>query len=530
MSNDILTLVSPRTAVTPQGVKAKAGQVVNNTGGFVFEVSPETRLRRFLILGTTDSTYYQTNTELTRQNGDVIIDWATNRTKELVDILLEISEGGRAPKQNPTIFALAAAAGLGDEAGRKYALDNLNRIARTGQQLFLFAKYVEQFRGWGRGLRNAVGSWYEDKNVEQLGYQMAKYRQREGWTHGDLLRKTHPKGVDAAHKTLYSWATNKAGEGDLILPSAVEGLERAARATDANSWVNIINTYNVSWEMLPDAALTEPKVWGALIEKGLPMTALIRQLPRLTNLKLLTGTHLQTVLAQLANQDYITKARIHPMNVLVAQATYAGGHSLRGSSSWNPNVKVIDALDAAFYKAFGNVNIAGKRTLNALDVSGSMDWNNIAGLPLTPRVASAAMSLITLATEPEVSTVAFSHRLSPLNISARQRLDDVLRVVDNTPMGSTNLSLPMSYAQEKGLEIDTFIVWTDNETNTGRIHPFQALRDYRKASGIDARLIVCGMTATNFSIADKSDSGMLDIVGLDSNAPQLIADFSAGRV
>lgn len=33
-------------------------QVQNNAGGFVFEVSDETRIRRFLILGTTSATYY----------------------------------------------------------------------------------------------------------------------------------------------------------------------------------------------------------------------------------------------------------------------------------------------------------------------------------------------------------------------------------------------------------------------------------------------------------------------------------------
>ena len=34
--------------------------------------------------------------------------------------------------------------------------------------------------------------------------------------------------------------------------------------------------------------------------------------------------------------------------------------------------EIVDALDAAFYTAFGNVEPAGKRLLLALDVSGSM--------------------------------------------------------------------------------------------------------------------------------------------------------------
>jgi len=36
------------------------------------------------------------------------------------------------------------------------------------------------------------------------------------------------------------------------------------------------------------------------------------------------------------------------------------------------------------------------------------------------------------------------------------------------------------------------------------------------------------MTATNFTIADPSDPGMLDIAGFDSAVPTLITDFARG--
>jgi 60 kDa SS-A/Ro ribonucleoprotein len=39
-------------------------------------------------------------------------------------------------------------------------------------------------------------------------------------------------------------------------------------------------------------------------------------------------------------------------------------------------------------------------------------------------------------------------------------------------------------------------------------------------------LVVVGLTATNFSIADPNDSGMLDVVGFDASAPNVIADFA----
>ena len=65
----------------------------------------------------------------------------------------------------------------------------------------------------------------------------------------------------------------------------------------------------------------------------------------------------------------------------------------------------------------------------------------------------------------------------------------------------------MLYAQAQEREIDTFVIYTDSETWAGDIHPAQALRDYRRASGIDARLVVVGMVSNGFSIADPNDPG-----------------------
>ncbi|MEZ4633118.1 MAG: vWA domain-containing protein [Deinococcales bacterium] len=115
----------------------------------------------------------------------------------------------------------------------------------------------------------------------------------------------------------------------------------------------------------------------------------------------------------------------------------------------------------------------------ALDVSGSMGMGQIGGVPnLSPRVASSALALMTAATEPQHLITAFSHEMVPLNISPRQRLDDVLKITSNLPFGGTDCALPMQYALANKLEIDAFIVLTDNETWFGKQHPAQALREY----------------------------------------------------
>jgi 60 kDa SS-A/Ro ribonucleoprotein len=105
-----------------------------------------------------------------------------------------------------------------------------------------------------------------------------------------------------------------------------------------------------------------------------------------------------------------------------------------------------------------------------------------------------------------------------------------VKTVSDLPFGGTDRPLPMLYAQAQEREVDTFVIYTDSETWAGDVHPVQALADYRRASGIDARLVVVGLVANEVSIADPTDPRMLDVVGFDTATPQLISDFARGEL
>jgi len=324
---DALSAINLRN--TPQSQPADPCQVQNSAGGYTFTVAPLERLRRFLVLGIDGGTYYASERELTKANAEVVLAWARDRSGELVDEVVSISTSGRAPRNYAALFALAAAAALGDAEGRKAALAALPEVARTGTHLFIFAGYVEQFRGWGRGLRRAVADWYLSKPVDAVAYQAVKYRQREGWSHRDLLRLAHPATDEADRKQLFDWICGRSDTG----PALVEGFRQAQSATTVPEWVAILDRYpSLSWEMLPDAALGEADVWSKLIDNGVPQTALMRQLPRLTRLGLLapmSGT-LDVVIRQLTDRDRLGNAWVHPFNGLVAARTDASGASARG--------------------------------------------------------------------------------------------------------------------------------------------------------------------------------------------------------
>jgi len=534
------------------------GQAPNSAGGFAWAVDAWTRLRRFLILGSEGGSYYASEWKLTRENAQAVEQCVREDGPRAVAEIVRVSADGRAPKNDPALYALALAAGAGDVETRRAALEALPQVARTGTHLFQFAQFVEGFRGWGRSLRRAVGRWYSAQPIDALAYQAVKYRQRQGVTHRDLLRLAHPArrvgagnpelDVSAEHARLFEWIV-RGGDTD-GLPSLVEGFARAQTAETAREAAALVREYRLPREALQPEHLTSPEVWDALLD-GMPMTALIRNLATMTRVGVLAPGSAGTAkaVAQLGDAERIRRARVHPVAVLAALRTYASGRGARGRGEWNPVRELVDALDAAFYTAFGNVEPAGTRLLLALDVSGSMTGGHVAGVPgLSPRDASAALALVTVATEPHYEVVGFfagkggykkrgrqvwsgiADGLTPLPISPRQRLDDAVKTVSDLPFGGTDCALTMLYAQAQNREIDTFVVSAASETWAGDIHPTQALRDYRDASGIDARLVVVGMVSNGFSIADPNDPGMLDVVGFDTATPQLISDFARGAL
>ena len=528
----------------------EAEMAVNNAGGFVFTVSPWTMLDRFLVLGTEGGTYYAGEAKMTKENAQSVIDLIKVDGVKVVARVTEISDSGRAPKNDPALFVLALASAFGDDATRKAAFAALPKVARIGTHLFHYAMFVDGMRGWGRGLRNAIGNWYQAQPVEKLANQLIKYQQRDGWSNRDLLRLSHPKTADAARDSLYAWATKSFTDMPVEkldhLPSLVTAAEEAKRATDVKTIVDLIETHNLPREAIPTNFLNEKKVWEALLP-NMPMTAMIRNLAKMTSIGLLDPLTPEagTVMSKLGSADALKKARVHPIAVLSALMTYSRGRGVKGSLTWTPNQRIVDALDSAFYTTFGNVTPTHKSTLLALDVSGSMNFEEIAGCPgLTPRVASAAMALITMNVESNYEVVGFTpggfsapggsrgwggSSVKSLAISPKMRLMDVVSYMNTLGFSGTDCALPMLYAEANKLAVDSFSVYTDNETYFGSIHPTQALKQYRQSSGRDARLAVVGMTATKFTIADPTDSGQLDVVGFDSSAPQIMSDFFSGN-
>ena len=456
---------------------------------------------------------------------------------------------------------------------RQYALDNMFRVCRTLSALYTFADTVSDLRGWGRGLRRAFTNWLNKTPVEKLAYQSWKYKGRDNWTSQDIMRKTHPVTGDKQRAEIFTYMARPRKVEDwnpLLTRSATEGMnttfytqkgtvrkaypalaqiaaaeellhmEGNTRASVSHA-IDLIRDHRLTHEAVPSHLRKEPAIWEALLE-DMPVTAAVRNLGAMTANGLMTpmSASQKKVVNLLNNAEAIERSGSHPMQFLIAARQYSMGRGLRGSLTWTPNQKVLDALDTAFYASFGNVPVTGGNVLVAVDVSGSMSgtWSgSVMGIEgWTPVMAAGAMALVTMTVEPNSHLIGFDGSVHEMRITGKARIDQVVQALSRIRGGATDTALPVHYARSKGMKVDAIVSYTDNETwrsggygyaRTG--HVVEEVQKYRDKYG-SFKFLNCAMTATGTSDVDTKDEDMFELVGMDANTPRIISEYMQGNL
>lgn len=504
----------------------------NNAGGFSFVLDQWSTLDRFLILGSDKPSYYATANKLTKDAAGNVIKCIKADGVRTVNRIVEFSTEGRAPKNDPAVFALALCAIHGDESTVAAAYEALPRVARIGTHLFQFTAALNELGKWNAAAKRGVAAWYTKRGDDKLAVQLLKYQSRDGWAHRDVLRLAHvkPKTETQSNMFRYSVKGSEAMVKGMQIPAlynAVESLK--SDPTGKKNALRVIADHrDVTWEMLPTELHRDADVMGALVE-NMGMTALIRKLGQLTSIGVIAplSAGSKTVISKLTDAEAIKAGRVHPITILNAFNQYKQGHGDKGSLSWQPNQAILTALNDAFYDSFQYIESTGQGHFIGVDCSGSMFGARVSGASnLTAAEVAGVMAMAIVKRESNSWVGGFNTKMGELKITPSMRLDNVLKVIQNFSWGGTDCSLPMLHAAQHNMSgVDKFIVITDNETYAGRMHPTEALARYRKQFNRQSKLIVCGTSTTNFTIADPKDSGMLDIVGFDSAAPQLIQQF-----
>ena len=539
-------------------------QVLNAAGGYVYELDPFDAAKRFMILGTEGGTFYQNERDLTKGGIDGVKEAIAQDGKRVVYMARDISDSGKAAKNDMAIFVLVLAMTHGDQETKEAVKAVYNSVVRTGSHQLMFADFANDMRGWGRSLKRVVASWYENKSDDDLAFQTVKYQNRYGWTHKDVLRQCHGGrntaifrwivGADTDHRIITNdedanrryegVAARDTSENPLTYPDIVYGYERAKdlgnsdTATDKDM-IRLINDdrYPLSHEMIPTRFKNSIGVWEALLPT-MPPGALLRNLAKMTSIDMFPqlSDNVSMVLDKITPAS-VKKARLHPITVLGAMRVYASGEGVLGSLKWSPNNRILSRLEDAFYWAFETVEPCNKNLLLALDVSGSMFWREFSGIPiqaypmLLAGEIAATLAMVTARVEQNFHICSFDDKFTELPITDKMSLSEVMNIVENLSHGMTDCALPMLAANNRRWHnVDGFCIYTDNETWFGDVHPKTALERYREDTGRDARLAVSAMTGTKKTIADGTVPYMLDFVGISTDTPRMISQYIAGEI
>ncbi len=308
---------------TPQSAPIPGtAQVPNSAGGFAWAVDGWTRLDRFLVLGSEGGTYYVGERELTLENAAAAADCLVEDGPRTVRRVVEVSTSGRAPRNDPALFVLAMAAGLGDPATRRAALDALPRVARTGTHLFHWLRYVQAFRGWGRGRAAGGGGLVHRPARPGAGLPapqvpvprrvVAPGRAAAGAPpagHGGAGPPVPPHGVAADRRR-----SRRAGGRSRDGPAAAGrgGAARGGRRPRPRRGAGRASTGSPA-RCSPPSCCGQAVVWEALLEE-MPLTALVRNLGVMSGVGLLApmSEAAKTVAARLTDREALRRARVHP--------------------------------------------------------------------------------------------------------------------------------------------------------------------------------------------------------------------------
>ena len=309
--------LNKKTTPQSQPIPGSA-QVANSAGGYSFAVDDWTRLSRFLVLGAEGGTYYVAERTLTLENAEAVTRCIAADGPRVVREIVAVSEAGTRAQERPGPLRPRP---VRVRRRRRHAPGGAGRPAaggRIGTHLFHFAEYVDGMRGWGRGLRQAVGAGTTPRTP-------TSWRTRRSSTGSATAGATatccawrtrsRPPSSTRACTTGSPRAGRVSARRRTRTPrcGSVWASERAKRGDRGARGASLIRDYRLPREAVPTQWLTDPAVWEALLEQ-MPMTALIRNLATLTRVGLLTPQSEATreVIAQVTDEGALAEGARPP--------------------------------------------------------------------------------------------------------------------------------------------------------------------------------------------------------------------------
>ncbi len=507
--------------------------VKGRAGGYHFDPGIWAMLRRCLLIGTAQSTFYADKHELTGEFTQVVNQSVAEDPARVASEIIYASEG-RSINNSAPLYALTLLS-MGESPDAKRAfMEIFPQVVRTGSHFYEWLSYSKALRGFGKVVRECGKSWLSNADVKALAYQLLKYQQRHGFANRDALRLFHVKPVTAEHQALYNWIV-KGWEGlpKQVLSGALSQIwwyEWLKRNPDGTR--QAIAEGHLTHEMVAPIGKIDEQAWKLLM-KEMPIGALLRNLGSLTEIGVLRVNrqkNLNHVASVLNSRTHLRQGRIHPIDVLKALKTYqSGGRQGRSQKTWQPVPRIIDILEKALEMSFETVPATGKTFLHAVDVSGSMSYYSVSSVGLTCCEIATVMALVTAKAEKNYAIRGFSTAFKDLGITASDSFRSAMEKVSHQNFGGTDASSAYKWAIKHKFWADVICFWTDSESWAGT-QPCQKLAEYRRKVNPHAKAIYVTLAPYQLTLVDPKDPLSWDFGGFDPCMPRVIQMIAKGEV
>ncbi|MBV5261433.1 TROVE domain-containing protein [Synechococcus moorigangaii CMS01] len=505
--------------------------VQGRAGGYLFNPGPWAMLRRCLLIGTAQSTFYADKRELTGEFTQVVQQCVAADPARVAQEIFYASDG-RSLNNSAPLYALTLLSMGTSPAAKQAFMEIFPQVVRTGSHFYEWLSYTKALRGFGKVVRECGRHWLSNPDVQALTYQLLKYQQRYGFSQRDALRLFHVKPMSAEHQTLYHWVVK--GWEQLLEKAPTTALEQIwwyewlKRHPDQTA--KAIAQGRLTHEMVAPIGAMDAQAWKLLMLE-MPIGALLRNLGSLTEIGVLRVNrqkNLNHVAAVLNNKKRLRQGRIHPIDILKALKTYqSGGRLGRSQKTWEPVPRIIDILDKALEMSFETVPATGKIFLHAVDVSGSMSYYSVGSVHLTCAEIAATMALVTAKAEKNYAIRGFSTAFTDLGITASDSFRTALQKTSDQNFGGTDASVVYKWALKHRFYADVICFWTDAESWAGT-QPCQKLAEYRRKINPNAKAIYVTLAPYKLSLVDPKDPLSWDLGGFDPTIPRLIQMIAQG--
>ncbi|XP_050084670.1 RNA-binding protein RO60-like [Anopheles aquasalis] len=462
---------------------------------------------------------------------------------------------------------------------RHCVFEALPELLSGPRELFAFLSFYTRlateagYAGFGHGLRRAITRWYDKHSALELAEMIALSNGAFGWTHADVIRKTHLKLECPIKRSIIDVTTKRASQRP-SLPTQKQTSDGEA-SMDA-ALVRYLQLMAISSASTVDEAEELIKRHGPITYNQLPLTyrrwytVWMALFPHLTHRELLD--------AMLPMQDFnvlyieevytayvgtlakrrkaVEQEQIHPIVVHGIKTLYEKGkrypllvkereqhaHLLERE----PETVVKTALRDTLEHSFSHHPKTGAWYYITLDLRSAHQKKHVLrNSEVTCFEASVLLAFSIYKREKHVTVEMFSddkQKLYPVNFRKEMSWSEALdhcRLLPETTgtklLSKTKVSLsaPIAKAQAKKQKVDVFITITDSliRVNPTRIPPWRAMRDYRKAMNLNLSRYICVSLSQHkpsltFDENAMKVGGILEVIGYSESTAKVIEAFA----